>query len=316
MNISQQSIPNPGESDSEGEVFISYSSLDRQRILEIANQLESAGVRLWLDRSAIGGGMNYGPEIVRGIRNCKVLLLMCSQASMRSRNVKQEIQLAWAFERPYLPLLLDDSVMGSYPEQVLYWLEGSQWIEVLDRPVEEWLPRVIRSLARLGIACNDSSLATEEDAQSVNPIRQDTGLQGLYSIAKYTDQIWPVSADRAAHVSTRSGLRDLGAPQDDVQHAYHLGDYVNIVIESEIGAHLLLLNIGTTGTVYCLCPSQFAPDTHLTPGRTALPLKDSKFPSFVITGKSGREHLLAIITSLLVFFLRQTSKILSVSSAL
>jgi hypothetical protein len=59
---------------------------------------------------------------------------------------------------------------------------------------------------------------------------------------------------------------------------------------------LLLLNIGTTGTVYCLCPSQFAPDTHLTPGRTALPLKDSKFPSFVITGKSGREHLLAIIT--------------------
>ena len=59
---------------------------------------------------------------------------------------------------------------------------------------------------------------------------------------------------------------------------------------------MLLLNIGTTKKVYCLCPSLFAPDTQLTPGRTILPQKDSKYPSFVISGKPGREHLLAIIT--------------------
>jgi len=61
------------------------------------------------------------PEIVRGIKGCKVLLLMCSDAALRSRNVKQEIQLAWKYERPYLPLLLEPT---SFPEQLEYWLEA------------------------------------------------------------------------------------------------------------------------------------------------------------------------------------------------
>ncbi len=56
---------------------------------------------------------------------------MFSAASMRSGNVKQEIQLAWHYRRPYLPLLLDESIRGSYPGQIQYWLEGCQWIEVL-----------------------------------------------------------------------------------------------------------------------------------------------------------------------------------------
>ena len=53
---------------------------------------------------------------------------------------------------------------------------------------------------------------------------------------------------------------------------------------------MLLLNIGTTKRVYCLCPSLFAPDTQLTPGRTILPLKDSKYPSFVISGNTWLKH--------------------------
>jgi TIR domain len=84
----------------DAEVFISYSSRDRERVIKIAGQLEEAGVKLWLDRNKIAGGLNYGPEIVRGIKNCKVLMLMTTDASMRSRNVKQEIQLAWKYERP------------------------------------------------------------------------------------------------------------------------------------------------------------------------------------------------------------------------
>src|SRR5262245_41980173 len=90
-----------------GEVFISFASQDLTRVLEVVRSLEHVGVRAWVDRQKILGGQNYGPEIVHGIRNCKVLALMCSDASLRSKNVKQEIQLAWKYERPYLPLLLE-----------------------------------------------------------------------------------------------------------------------------------------------------------------------------------------------------------------
>src|SRR5262245_8511780 len=155
------------------EAFISYSSRDREQVLEIAGRLEAAGVNLWLDRHKIEGGANYGAEIVQAIKGCKVLMLMCSDASLRSRNVKQEIQLAWKYQRPYLPLLLEPV---GFDEQIEYWLEGSQWIEILRSPAEQWLPPVLRALERAGVAHHGANLVGSEAAQSVQPIRLDESL--------------------------------------------------------------------------------------------------------------------------------------------
>ncbi len=130
-------------------VFVSYSSHDRQRALEVVSALESAGLRVWLDQQAITGGLSWGREIVHGIRDCAAHVVLCSNAAMQSRNVLQEVQLAWKYERPYLPLLLERTTI---PENVEYWLEGWQWVELLDRPAAAWLPDVIRALAGLGIA--------------------------------------------------------------------------------------------------------------------------------------------------------------------
>src|SRR4051812_21066354 len=89
------------------EVFISYASADRSRVLPVADQLRLAGVPAWFDRSRIEGGMRWAEEIVRGIQGAKALLLMCSDAAMRSRAVRQEVQLAWRYDLAYLPLLLE-----------------------------------------------------------------------------------------------------------------------------------------------------------------------------------------------------------------
>jgi predicted ATPase/Flp pilus assembly protein TadD len=138
----------PRSSTPTAEVFVSYASRDRARVLEIVERLEAEGISVWLDRDRIEGGANYGAEIVDGIKGCKVLAIMCTAAAVRSRNVKQEIQLAWKYERPYLPLLLD---RVEFPEEIQYWLEGWQWIEVLDSPPEGWLPGVLQALDRSGV---------------------------------------------------------------------------------------------------------------------------------------------------------------------
>lgn len=96
--------------------------------------------------------------------------------------------------------------------------------------------------------------------------------------------------------AVRSAVRGLGAPQDDVQHGHRLGSRVCLAIESDRAGHLLFLDEGPEGIIYCLCPSQFAPDPHLQPGRSYLPQVGSRYDSFVVTGKAGREHLLAIVT--------------------
>lgn len=274
------------------EVFISYASRNRERVVQLAGHLESAGVTIWRDQNQISGGENYGPRIVQGIRNCKVLLLLCTDASMRSKNVKQEIQLAWRYNRPYL-LLLGEPI-NQYSEQVEYWLEGWQWIEVLDRPAAQWLPSVLKALANSGVKSNLHTGGSTEPI--VKPAPPEQGVVGLRALARFTDQIWPVAADRVQRGVTRSALRDLGAPQDDVQHGHRLGSRVCLAIESDRDGHLLLLNEGTSGTIYCLCPSAFAPETRLAAGRTYLPQPGARYDAFVVSGKPGREHLLAILT--------------------
>lgn len=93
--------------------------------------------------------MNYGVEIVQSIRNCAVLLIACTATAMASRNVKQEIQLAWKYQRPYLPLLLEPV---AFPDEVEYWLEGCQWIEIAAHAEAAWLPQALDALARFGFA--------------------------------------------------------------------------------------------------------------------------------------------------------------------
>jgi predicted ATPase len=135
-------------------VFISYASADRERVLHVVEALRAAGLQVWIDQEAIPGGTVYAPEIVGGIERCHALVLMCSAASLASPNVRQEIALAWKYRRPYLPLLLEPVAI---PREVEYWLEGSQWVEVLDQPEAVWLPRVLTALGRFGVAVGDDA---------------------------------------------------------------------------------------------------------------------------------------------------------------
>jgi hypothetical protein len=227
---------------------------------------------------------------------------MCSDASLRSKNVKQEIQLAWKYDRPYLPLLLEPT---NFPEQLQYWLEGWQWIEVLDRPVTVWLPEVLTALASVDIQRAHMSVDTGYASMSsipaqarplVQPATLPQGLQGLRVLAKFTDQLWPVPAEQVRRGTTPTTSRGLGAPQDSVQHGYYLGSRVCLALELERAGHLLLLDEGPEGLIYCLCPSWFAPETAVPAHRLYLPQARSRYDAFVVSGRPGREHLLAIIT--------------------
>ncbi|MGD9712918.1 MAG: tetratricopeptide repeat protein, partial [Thermomicrobiales bacterium] len=64
---------------------------------------------------------------------------------------------------PILPLLLEPMV---FPDDVAYWLEGAQWIEVLDEPAEHWLDPVRRALALMGYS---GLTAVTEDVGSGHP---------------------------------------------------------------------------------------------------------------------------------------------------
>jgi hypothetical protein len=277
------------------EVFVSYASHDSGQVMTLADSLRSHGVSLWFDRREIAGGSSWAQEIVRAIRACKALLLMCSDAAMRSRAVAQEIQLAWKYQLRYLPLLLERT---RFPEQVEFFLEGHQWIEILDRPVGQWVPEVLGALRNVGVLCSVSRREARREEPPVRLCRPMAGLGGLWALAKFTDRIWPlVVEDRSADLQRVTyQVRELGAPRPGARHRIRLGSRLFWAIEWEAPAHLLLLNHDAEGKTYCLCPSWFAPSTRLRPGRTLLPTDEAHCEPFVLTGVPGRESVLAILT--------------------
>jgi hypothetical protein len=152
---------------------VSYASRDRERVLPIIERLEAAGVRVWIDRDGISGGANYALEIAEAIEQAKAILLMCSEASLSSRNVKQEIALGWRFEKPYLPLLLEPVEI---PKDVAYWLEAAQWVEVLDQPEATWFPKLTAALARLGIQATSTKPITTRERPLLVGREREQGL--------------------------------------------------------------------------------------------------------------------------------------------
>nr|MBA3337654.1 TIR domain-containing protein [Chloroflexia bacterium] len=129
-------------------VFISYATTDRARVLEIVDALHSAGITCWVDQHDVAGGVNWGGSIADAIERCAALVLMSTASSLASRNVRQELALAWQHHKPYLPLLLNP---GAVPNDVAYWLATAQWIEVFDYPDNVWLPKVKQALVQLGL---------------------------------------------------------------------------------------------------------------------------------------------------------------------
>jgi hypothetical protein len=144
----------------------------------------------------------------------------------------------------------------------------------------------------------EPALRRAVDVLSTQWHRQAAGVAALMAVAKFTERIWPLVVEETADRPKGRcySLRDLGPPQPEGPHPIPLGSRVFWSILWDQDAHLLLLDEGPEGNVFCLCPSWFVPDTRLRPGRTLFPPEEAGCEPFVVTGIPGREHLLAIIT--------------------
>lgn len=93
-------------------VFISYSSLDTQAVDRVIRLLEQMQISYWKAPEMIPAGSSYAREIPQAIRDCKIFLLIVSQASQDSVWVEKEIDTAIHYRRTILPLKIDDEPMN------------------------------------------------------------------------------------------------------------------------------------------------------------------------------------------------------------
>ena len=126
----EPSIAFPAEKQvaKDGYAFISYSRTDSQTIDTLIKRLNKAGYRVWVDRVGITGGEHWRQEIVDAIKNCTVFILALSSNSIRSDNVRKELDLADSAKRPIVPIELQQ--VTDLPAKFQYQLAGIQRINL------------------------------------------------------------------------------------------------------------------------------------------------------------------------------------------
>src|SRR5450432_2661431 len=92
QDIQASSEPSP--------VFISYASHDLAAADAGVVALERAGLRCWIAPRGGGPGALYADEIIRGINQARVIVLVLSAQAISSPHVGKEIERASSKARP------------------------------------------------------------------------------------------------------------------------------------------------------------------------------------------------------------------------
>src|SRR6187401_3130093 len=100
------------------DIFISYSSYNREKATALVKELRDAGHDIWMDQGGIGGAMDWSSEIVEALNKAKTVLFLISKDSVTSHNCAKEIHLANEKHKNILPIVLEDTplpVLFEYP---------------------------------------------------------------------------------------------------------------------------------------------------------------------------------------------------------
>lgn len=131
------------------DIFISYSSRDRESADQLAELLTSAGFTIWIDREGLDVSTVWSGEIVDAIDECTAVVVLLSPNSVQSRNVVREVALAFEKNKKILPLDLEAVPL---PRDLQYHLAGIQRSSMTN------IDSIIRALGKLGLQATSAPM--------------------------------------------------------------------------------------------------------------------------------------------------------------
>lgn len=167
------------------EVFISKSTKDDIIAEAVCNVLEQNDIKCWMSPRNILGGMDYAEEISKGIKECKILLVIVSKNSNESKHVLNEINLAVEFNKIILPFKIDETEIN---ESFKYYLDRTQAIHAFPEASSYFSTLVKNVTVLLDKKINEEtiiSLADDEYRKKMNydSLRKETQ-EKRFSFAK------------------------------------------------------------------------------------------------------------------------------------
>ncbi|WP_458403207.1 toll/interleukin-1 receptor domain-containing protein [Methanobrevibacter sp.] len=131
--------------NNEYDVFISYSTANQDLADMLHHNLEKNGLSCWIATKDIAPGRLYIDEIGAGIKASKIIVLIYSEFSQKSKYVRNEINMAYKYDKPIISFNVD----GSEPsEHMEYYLKVMQWMTAYPKP-EDYVEKLVEDAREL-----------------------------------------------------------------------------------------------------------------------------------------------------------------------
>jgi hypothetical protein len=90
-------------------IFMSHSSKDREFTNHLAERLQKAGFRCWVDLADIPDGSTWPREIEKGVADCGAMIVVMSRDARESEWVERETLMAMQLRKPLFIARIDDA---------------------------------------------------------------------------------------------------------------------------------------------------------------------------------------------------------------
>ena len=125
------------------DVFISYSSKDKPIADGICASLEAAGIRCWIAPRDITPGEDWPTSISAAITKSKVMVLVFSADSNSSKQVGNELSLAFNNNLVIIPFKIEN-IEPELGKQ--YYLARTHWLEAMNPPTLEQIQTLVETV--------------------------------------------------------------------------------------------------------------------------------------------------------------------------
>lgn len=122
----------PGTDAGRIDVFLSYSSLNKNVADAVVSDFEQHGIRCWYAPRDIMPGQEWVTAIHEAINACRLFILIYTDSSNESKQVANEVALAFNAGKTLIPFKLSDTEMSSELE---YYLTRVHWLDAVDPPL-------------------------------------------------------------------------------------------------------------------------------------------------------------------------------------
>lgn len=185
------------------DIFISYSSIDRDCVEDVVNYLEQNDYSCFMAHRDISGGNFFAPILTKVIHECSLAVLICSRNSDASVHVQREINMCVDRDKDIIPFFIEDFPLG---EAFEYLLSLKQHIRVNNGNLDEALPRLLTAV--------DEAFQKMESRGANNSSESGSSIERATRENAKTRTMFKYDAKRGVMTNPGDNVRNVSFRQD------------------------------------------------------------------------------------------------------